>query len=485
MKKILFITSEIYPLIKAGGLGDFSYSFTHALQQNHFEPLVLVPGYQDLIDKLEMPDVIFEFGDPCSTRILESIVPESNVTLWVVDCPSLFGFHGSPYTDKEGNERTDVAIRFAHFCRIATEVAMDHIQQDWKPDIAHCNDWPCGLVPAFLSTCLNPPASVFTIHNLGYQGNFPAHYFDLLDIPVAWRNYQCLEFYNQLSFIKGGLVFAHELTTVSPGYAAEIQTPEYGCGMQELIASRREQLRGILNGVDYDLWNPASDDLIKVHYDSEHLEDKAKNKLALQKECGLPKGKSCFLVSFIGRLASQKGIELLIEAIRNNIDNNLQWIVLGCGLKHYERALNELAQQYPEKVSVHTTYDEALAHRIEAGADAFLMPSYYEPCGLNQIYSLKYGTIPIVSQTGGLADSICNMDKASLENNTATGFLFGKGNSAEMLATVETAAAIFKKKAVWQQLQRKAMEQDFSWESAIKDYVEVYEAALARPAARP
>lgn len=480
MKNILFLTSEIYPLIKTGGLADYAYSLTKALKQNALCPIILVPGYSELLAKVTIEKQLFEFQHGgYATKILKSTLPSSQVTLWIVDCPSLFSLEGNPYCDINGNERSDSADRFAHFCYIATQCALDRIKQNWKPDVVHCNDWQTGLTAAYLSQIPTAPATVFTIHNLGYQGNFPHHYFDQLQIPHQWRDFKHLEFYQQLSFIKGGLVFADMLTTVSPSYAQEIQTSDFGWGMEGLLSHRSHRLQGILNGVDYQTWDPHADEAIPHRYDMDSIEVKAKNKVKLQKQLNLKQGKSYFLIAYIGRLSQQKGIEMLIHAMHHSAhDEKIQWVILASGNPDYEAELSALAQSRPDSVALNICYDETLAHKIEAAADCFLMPSYYEPCGLNQLYSLKYGTLPIVSQTGGLGDSVCDVQANTLENKQANGFVFSRGDYEQMMARIFSASKLFRSKKVWRQLQRNAMKQNFSWQQSMEQYLKVYRQAI-------
>ena len=477
MKNALLVCSEIYPLIKTGGLADFAFSYSRALSE-YMEPVVLVPGYGDLLAKLDNAELLCDVeGMNYPTQILSARVPVSDVTLWVVHCPGLFDRPGNPYLDDLGVEYGDSPQRYHHFCRVAVEIALDNLGLSWQPDVVHCNDWHTGLVPAFLSEIDGAPPTVFTIHNLAYQGNYPNHLFEQLGIPWHWQDFEHLEYHGQLSFIKGGLVFADMITTVSPGYAEDIQTDAFGCGLQGLLRHRSESLRGILNGVDYDVWNPGTDPNLASNYDAGSLDDKSGNKLSLQKARGLGQGKSWFAIGFIGRLVHQKGIELLVEAIRANLDKKIQWLIVGTGESYYEDQLRVLSEQYPDRVLVEIGYDEIFAHQVEAAADAFLMPSYYEPCGLNQLYSLKYATVPIVSRTGGLRDSVMHADKEALSLGIATGFQFEVGDREGMLDVIDQAAKKFRNKKVWRQLQLQGMAQDFSWEKSVQQYLAVYREA--------
>ena len=481
MKNVLIVCGEVYPLIKTGGLADFIYSYSRALANTTepaMQPVVLVPGYRELLNKLEDTRPLCEFpSETYPTHILASHIPVSGVTLWVVHCPTLFDRPGNPYLDANGVEYADSPQRYNHFCKVAVAIAMGELGLPWQPDIVHCNDWHSGLVPAYLSEREGAPPTVFTVHNLGYQGNYPESYFEILGLPWHWHRFEALEYHQQLSFIKGGLVFADIVTTVSPGYAEDIKTGEFGCGLEGLLSHRADRLHGILNGVDYDVWNPASDPHIRFNFDAQSIENKAKNKRSLQLARGLVEGKSWLVIGFIGRLAHQKGIELLLEAIYANLDKKIQWLILGSGAEHYENQLLALGAQYPDRMLVEIGYDEVFAHQIEASADAFLMPSYYEPCGLNQLYSLKYGTVPIVSGTGGLRDSVVTTNTETLADGTATGFVFKVGDSKDLLEKIDDAANHFRNKKIWRQIQYQGMVSDFSWTQSVQAYRELYQRA--------
>jgi starch synthase len=416
-------------------------------------------------------------GLPQGSSILESSVPGTSLRLWLVDIPPLFEREGSPYCDEQGKEWLDNAERYCYFSRVVTEIAIGNTDIPWRPDIVHCNDWPTALIPAFLSLHSTRPAVLFTIHNLAYQGNFPADMMSKLSLPQEWWDYHRLEFYGQLSFIKAGIIFADVITTVSPTYANEILLPENGCRLDGLLLSRKQYLHGILNGIDTTLWNPDQDPRIHQCFNSTTLNDKANNKLFLQKQLGFARGKSKIMVGFIARLVYQKGINLLIKAIEHCDKDKYQWVILGSGDQHFQQKLLELQKTNPANVFCSIRYSEALAHQIEASADIFLMPSIYEPCGLNQIYSLKYGTIPIVSATGGLVDTVVDANKETIKARTATGFCFESGDLSSLIDAIERASACFKNKTVWRQLQSIGMQCDFSWEESSKAYLACYQDA--------
>jgi starch synthase len=482
MRKVLFVSSEIFPLIKTGGLADFSYSLPLHLKKLGWDPVVLVPGYQQLMrhfPKAKRLGVIELADSPFKTQLLQAKVPGTQLRLWIVDTPELYDRAGGPYSDENDLPWVDNDQRFCHFCRVASYLALqageDKSLPDWQPDVVHCNDWQTGLIPAFMQGEKNRPVTVFTVHNLGYQGNFPQASLYELNLPQNWWSFEQLEFHGQLSFIKGGLVHADYITTVSPTYAEEILQPEKGFGLDGLLRHRKEHLRGILNGVDYKCWNPGSDQYIDMQYSVKTLNDKVKNKLGFQKKHHLTKGKAQLMVGFIGRLAYQKGIELLLTVIEQTIEEKIQWVILGSGEKGYQDALLDLRDRYPEQIFVSFDYNEELAHKIEASADLFLMPSYYEPCGLNQMYSMKYGTVPLVSDTGGLADTVVHASRAAIANGTATGFRFIAGDSASLLESLQSAIKCFRNKKIWKALQISGMARNFDWKTAAQAYIDLYE----------
>ncbi|MBM4201985.1 MAG: glycogen synthase GlgA, partial [Gammaproteobacteria bacterium] len=354
----------------------------------------------------------------------------------------------------------------------------DRVGLGWKPDLVHCNDWQTGLIPPLLADEPARPATIFTVHNMAYQGVFPHEVFVRLGLPRWLWSPDALEFYDQMSFIKGGLVFSDRINTVSPTYAEEIQTDEFGCGLQGLLRKRRNDLRGILNGIDDAHWNPASDPLIEARYDVTSLEQKAVNKAALRRELGLHDSPDRALAVLVGRLVQQKGIDLVVDAIPELIEAGVQIGVLGTGDPVYEQRLVQAVKRYPGQVGVRIGYDEALAHRAEAGADLFLMPSRFEPCGLNQMYSQRYGTVPVVRRVGGLADTVEDANPTNLTLGRASGILFHEPSPAALVQAVQRALVIYRQPAAWQKLQTTGMCKDFSWRQSARQYVELYHAAI-------
>jgi starch synthase len=475
---ILFASSEAHPLVKTGGLADVSGGLPRAMRNLKQEIRLILPAYPAARDAAGSLKTVAELVLPGATlavRILQGRLPHSRVRLYLVDAPEHFDRPGGPYSTPEGKDWPDNAARFALFGRSVCEIAMDRAGLAWKPDLVHCNDWQTGLVPALLSTERQRPASLFTIHNLAYQGLFSQTWFRALGLPPAWWSSEALEFHGQLSFIKGGLVFADWITTVSPTYAREIQTSQFGCGLQGLLTHRRGELTGILNGVDYHAWNPARDPLIPHNFTARTLAPKLENKLALQKALGLPADTATPLFGHVGRLVEQKGVDLLLDLVPELLKRSLQVIVLGTGQPHLEEALRDASRAHPTRIAVRTVYDEGLAHFIEAGSDAFVMPSRFEPCGLNQLYSLRYGTPPIVHRTGGLADSVVDADDFNLDAHRATGFVFEKAEPVALLHAMDRAIHLYSRQRVWKDLIRTGMRQDFSWGRSATDYLRLYQ----------
>ena len=476
--RILFASSEAYPLIKTGGLGDVSGSLPRALLDLKQDVRLIIPAYAEALGQLGKTQRIAEFSEGTyNVTLHEGQLPGSTLTVWLVEATGYFDRPGNPYLDSNGEPWADNAERFALFCRAVTRLALDQVGLDWRPDIVHCNDWQTGLVPALLSLSAQRPATVFTIHNLAYQGLFPAETLHKLGLPPAWWNHHTLEFHNQLSFIKGGLVFADRINTVSASYAQEIQTPEFGNGLDGLLRHRSAALSGILNGIDTQEWDSASDPLLEHHYDSTDLSGKQTNKLALQTALGLPQKADTPLIGLISRLVTQKGIDIILEALPSLMKQPLQFVVLGSGDRTMEEALLSMAKQHPNKLVVTIGYDEILAHRIEAGVDMYLMPSRFEPCGLNQLYSLRYGSVPIVRNVGGLADTVVDTSAKTLSKGTANGFVIDSDDSLAMVKTIKRALRRFRDKAQWRQLQITGMQQDFSWQHSAKEYLSLYRLA--------
>jgi len=481
--KILFASSEAHPLIKTGGLADVAGSLPRAIRHLHHDIRVIIPAYQLVLKQAEKFTLVAHLdleGVRQPVRIFCGRLPGSTVTIYLVDSPEHFDRPGNPYTMKQGAVWPDNAERFTTFCRAIEALSLDTAGLDWQPDIIHCNDWQTALVPPLLDRHAARPATIFTIHNLAYQGLFDWKVFKKLKLPANFWSMEAMEFHNQFSFIKGGLVFADWITTVSPTYAKEIQTSKYGYGLEGLISYRKDDLTGIVNGVDYSVWNPGRDILIPVQFTARSLTHKIENKQALQEHFKLPVDKTIPVFAVISRLVEQKGIDLILKIVPELVKQKAQLIVLGSGDSKLETGIRDAVKKYPKQVAAHIGYDEALSHHIEAGADMFLMPSRFEPCGLNQIYSQRYGTVPIVRNTGGLADTVTDTTTDTLESKTATGFSFNKAKATALLKAAERALGYYRQPAIWQQIVCTGMKQDFSWKRSAQLYIELYETVLTQ-----
>ena len=483
MSNILFAASEVFPLIKTGGLADVAASLPRALTRVGQNVRIILPAYTPVLKaaadielkKLKSFDV-----DGKLVTLWKTKLPETRVTVLLVDIPEFFERDGNPYCGPDGRDWPDNAQRFYWFAKVVRLVALNQAGLKWPVDIVHCNDWQTGLIPALLSRDSARPKTVFTIHNLAYCGVFSHQEFLDLNLPDEFWHYESLEFHNQICFMKGGLVYADHITSVSPTYTEEIQTPERGHGLDGLLRHRQEHLSGILNGIDVDEWNPATDKNLTKTYNRRTLDKKQINKKALQEQLGLVADPDVPLLGFIGRLVDQKGIELIITLLPLLIAKGYQIAVLGSGNRQYEKSLTALAQQHRENLSVTIGYNEALAHQIKAGIDIFLMPSLYEPCGLNQLYSLRYGTIPVVHAVGGLRDSVTDYSESE-QGITANGFLFYSFTSEALLNAILRAARSYQDKTLWRKLQNNGMSLDLSWLHSAQQYLDLYNRVLGKP----
>jgi starch synthase len=481
MTKLLFVASEAFPLVKTGGLADVAGSLPEVLRQKGMDVRLLLPAYADLLRHLDAPlDAVHELElAGHRVRILECRLPGTPLRTWLLEHPLFSERAGNPYHDAAGVPWPDNADRFMLLSRAAAHLSLAHTSTastplGWQPDILHCNDWHTGPAIALLQQHARRPRTVFTIHNLAHMGIFDRETFDRLQLPEQFWQEQGLEYYGQCSFIKGGLVFADEITTVSPTYAQEICSAPGGMGLEGLLSQRRGHLVGILNGIQSNVWDPACDPHLKQPYDASSLPLKAVNKTALQRELGLAQRQDCPLLGFVGRLVEQKGLELMLPVLERLLESPAQIVLLGTGEVRYEQALQALAAKWPTQLAVVLAYNESLAHKIEAAADIFLMPSLFEPCGLNQLYSLRYGTPPVVREVGGLADTVTDASDRTLQSGTATGFVFRQPLPGEFLDATRRAIGLWHNKTAWRGIQQTAMAQDFSWQRSAEHYLELY-----------
>ncbi|TXI30766.1 MAG: glycogen synthase GlgA [Nitrosomonas oligotropha] len=484
--RVLFITPEVFPLCKTGGLGDVSAALPAALRALHTDVRLLLPGYPQVLAGVKYKSKVAEFTAlpqfPPATLLSArlSLSKAEHIPVFVIDCPGLYNRDGGPYMDEFGRDWPDNALRFGLLSRIGAILASDASPIAWRPHIAHCNDWQSGLTPAYLH--FHPgkkAATLMTIHNLAFQGIFPPGSVVQLGLPPHSFAINGVEYYGNLSFLKAGLFYANHITTVSPNYAEEIQAQPLGFGLQGLLAARRSHLTGIVNGIDVNEWDPAADRHLVKNYSIKKLADKALNKSALQQQMELTVNAEIPLFGVISRLSHQKGIDMLIEIAPQLVKIPAQLIVLGSDQAQLEHQLSMLAQAHPGTIAVRIGFNEALSHLIEAGADCFLMPSRFEPCGLNQMYSQRYGTPPVVHATGGLLDTVVDCAPQTLANGSASGFVFDIMSAEHLLVTIKRAAAAYHDKKIWHRLQKNGMAKDFSWHTSATAYREIYLSLLS------
>lgn len=473
---ILFASSEARPLIKTGGLADVSSSLPAALRDLGLDCRLLLPGYPAVLERCLSLTPVADIAAPADTptRLLLGQMPDTRVPVYVLDAPHAFRRPGGPYQDLSGADHPDNAERFALLSRIAAQLCDPHSdlakQVHWHPDCLHCNDWQTGLAPAYLHYAGRPTPSLITIHNLAFQGVYAPDVLPSLDLPAESFSLHGLEYYGNIAFLKAGLFYSDWITTVSPTYALEIQGDLLGMGMQGLLQQRSHQLTGILNGIDAADWNPSSDLHLAHSYTYRSLAGKRRNKAALQAELGLNENAEAPLFGIVSRLTHQKGLDWVSQVTAGILAQGGQLAILGTGEPALEAGFKQLAQQHPRSVAAFIGYDEGLSHRIEAGADLFLMPSRFEPCGLNQMYSQRYGALPIVRATGGLADSV---------TDGKDGFSF-EGDSAHALwLSIERALAIYHEPKAWRRMQQNAMRKDMSWENSARTYAALYTQLVA------
>ncbi len=475
--RALYVTSEIYPLTKTGGLADVSAALPGALRQLGIDTRVLLPGYKQALERAPSVTEIADFGNFLGygeTRLLETRLPKTQVPVWLIDCPALFDRPGGPYQDEHGEEWHDNALRFSLLNHVAAAIA-NGTGGEWRPDIVHANDWHAGLIPLLLSGQAKVP-TVFTIHNLAYQGLFEISQRESLGLSSA--DLRHLEFYGRISFLKAGISASNAITTVSPTYASEILTAEQGCGLDGLLRERTDCFSGILNGADYGLWDPGIDPHLPRNYTTRSLGSKKACKRAVQAELDLECDSDAPLFAYLSRLAHQKMPDVVLESLPRLLDDGAQFALVAEGDGDYQDAFCQLAERYPGRAAVHIGYDEGKAHRLLAGADMLIHPSRFEPCGLVPMYAMRYGTIPIVRKSGGLADSVVDASPKNGAVRLGTGFAFENSSSADLLACIMRALDCYRQPISWHRLQVNAMKQDFSWGRAARSYADLYHSLL-------
>lgn len=461
--KIVMCASEVVPFAKTGGLADVAGALPLALEKEKQEVIVIMPGYKGTQN--------LKFKTQNSKEDISYAVIGDNIKVYFVENERYFS-RDALYGDKSGDYKDNLE-RFSYYSRKALQLLKEI---NFKPDIIHVHDWQASLVPVYLKTLYRnddfyrDTRTVLTIHNIGYQGLFPKEEFPKLGLDWSLFNIEGMEFYDKINLLKGGMVFADMINTVSPTYSNEIQTKEFGFGLEGILSKRRDCLFGILNGLDYSIWNPQTDKFIARQFSLSDLKHKAENKQDLQKICKLPVEKDIPLFGIVSRLAEQKGFDIFAEGLKEICKMNLQLVILGTGDLKYHLLLEEAVRNYPRVISLNLKFDDPLAHKIYAGSDIFLMPSKYEPCGLGQLISLKYGTIPLVFKTGGLADTVT-------QDN---GFVFDKYTKVDLLDTLKKAIREFQNKNSWVRLMQRAMSGDFSWEESARQYIKLYGKAKSK-----
>ncbi len=480
--RILLASSEVHPYSKTGGLADMVGALAKALVRAGNRVGVVTPLYRGIRERFQglarfEPSLELPLGPRLVRGEILTLEPRDNLTVYFIEQPEFYGRSG--LYGQNGSDYPDNAARFLFFSKAVVQLAS---QLPWQPEVLHVNDWQAGFVPLLLQHQLKQGGqgrigrTCMTIHNVAYQGLFPASQYPLTNVPWEYFSFSGAEFYGQMACLKAGIAFADVVTTVSPRYAREITSTQFGCGLEGLLRHRQNSLFGILNGVDYDEWDPTLDLYLEHHYSVQDLQGKKACKLALQRELGLPEDGALPLFGNIGRLVEQKGIDILIPALQEMLDSKLQFVSVGAGAPVFEAALQALARRFPAQVAVRTGFDEGISHRIEAGCDFFLMPSQFEPCGLNQMYSLRYGTVPIVRGVGGLDDTVTD-PRENLD--AANGIKFNEYSAAALSKAMQKALALFDEPELLTHFRANGMAKEFSWDKTAADYMEVYEQAIA------
>lgn len=479
--RVLQVCAEIFPLLKTGGLADVAGALPQALRALGADTRVVLPGFDSILAGLASPLELATLQPPgemahTAARLVHGHLPALGIDAYVIDAPDYYCRAGGPYADAGNQPYADNALRFALLGWVAAELARG-LDADWQPDVVHAHDWHAGLTPAYLqaaaATRLQLPGCVFTVHNLAYQGMFARADFDGLGLPPHFFSIHGLEFHAQLNFMKAGLYYADRVTTVSPNYAREIQGPEQGCGLDGLLRARAHDLSGILNGVDGAVWDPATDALLPAYYGANDMTGKARCRTALRRELGLATRSDGPLYCVVSRLTEQKGLHLVLQALPALIAGGGQFALLGSGDAGLEAAFREAAATAPEAVAVRLGYDEAFAHRLIAGSEVIMVPSHYEPCGLTQLYGLKYGTLPLVRRVGGLADTVADTRLETLDTD-ATGFVFDAFSCAALEQAILRVNALHRRPPEWKRVRARGMAQDFGWARAAAEYLALY-----------
>ena len=489
---VLHVAAEIYPLVKTGGLADVVAALPPALAGAGADVRLLLPGLPAILEALQSARQVVDIGScfgALKVRLLLGKLAGSALPVYVIDAPHLYRRGGSPYQASDGSEWPDNLRRFALLGWVAAHLAADDADAGWVPEVMHAHDWHAAMACAYMAEHRpTRAAAVYTVHNLAFQGLFAPQEWPFLGLGARYMAPAGLEFHGQLSFMKAGLKFADRVTTVSPGYAREIATPEFGCGLDGVIRGRAAEVSGILNGIDPAVWNPATDGAIAERYDSRCLQGKRRCRQALQALMGLAPDDQALIVTVVSRLSAQKGLDLVLAALPMMVQAGMQLALQGTGEPALEAAFTLAQKAYPGRVAVHIGYDEPRAHQLIAGADVIAVPSRFEPCGLTQLYGLRYGTVPLVRRVGGLADTVCDaapVGGAAADAPDQTGFQFDVATPAALEACLQRALVLHRQPEAWQAVMLRGMAQDLSWAGPARDYLALYRQALQARAAAP
>lgn len=473
--RVLYVTAEAFPLAKTGGLADVSRGLTMALLRRGTDVRVVMPAYPQALSRLRNGKVVASLPPVMGIEdgiVVSGLFPDCDLPVLLIYSAELFGRSGGLYQDDEGRDWPDNAKRFAFFSQVATDLALGRTMPQWRPDIVHAHDWHAGLVPFLLAHHRGPrPRTVFTTHNMAFQGVFPPEEVP----PLTPDAVSGIEFFGQLSYLKAGLSYADRLTTVSPTYAREILTPEYGFGLEGVVQKRQSVFCGILNGIDDTLWNPAADPALAATYHMGDMAGKRLCKHALQQELGLSCKADTPLIGFVSRLTHQKMADTVGEIMPWIAQQDAQLVIVGEGDRAVEAALQDAAAAYPSQVSLTIGYDEKLAHKLQAGCDILLAPARFEPCGLTQLYALRYGTLPVVRRTGGLADTVIDANDFTIHNRSANGFVFDEPTALCMIEALSRALALYRETLQWRLLQQQGMNAAHGWDTSAAAYMALYQ----------
>jgi len=470
---VLSVASEVFPLIKTGGLADVAGALPASLAAHDFAVRTLMPGYPDVMRQIGSADIACRFDDLFGGPARVLAATAGGLDLLVLDAPHLFDRTGGPYVSSAGHDHADNWARFAALSKAGAAIGQGAIS-GFEPAIVHAHDWQAALTPVYLAVSGKPrPRTVVTIHNLAFQGNFPYQIFPRLGLPPSAWSIEGVEYYGNVGYLKGGLHAADAVTTVSPTYAEEILTPGGGMGLDGLLRGRGERLVGIVNGIDTEVWNPKTDPDIPHHYSARSPKARQRNKRALETEFGLAHEDGP-IIAVVSRLTWQKGLDLVADACDDLVERGVRMVVVGSGEPMIEGSFQAAHTRHPNKIGVRIGYDEALSHRVQAGADAILVPSRFEPCGLTQLYGLRYGCIPVVAKVGGLADTVIDANHAAITAGVATGFIFAPPTRDDLIDAVDRMQRLYADPAAWRQLQLSAMQSDVSWRSSAGHYAQLF-----------